>query len=142
MLPLRVIADTTTRPRANHCGPRSNHDVQLPDEYDQINRDMYLYRALSPRDLRQAIDEASDSIDTFTITIHRGALRTRSMYRDDIFGAFERLDGQATLLTEFGITKWLPDVKVVFGVHDTPTGFLGWDHRQDLMERIEDDECE
>lgn len=120
----------------------SNNNVQLPDEYDQINQDMYLYRAYSPRDLRQFVIEASDSVDTFSITIRNGVLRTRSMYREDIFGAFERLDGQASLLTDFGITKWLPDVTAVFGVHDTPTGFLGWDHRQDLMERIEDNECE
>jgi hypothetical protein len=120
---------------------RSDHDVQLPDEYDHINQDLYIYRSLSPSRLRSAITHASTLPDTFTISVVSGRLRTRSTYSPDLSGAFERLDGQVSLLKDFGIDKWLEDVQVVFGIHDTPTGFIAWDLRRELMDRVEDREC-
>ncbi len=101
-----------------------------------------MYRAISPSVLRTWVEEASNQIDTFSITISRGVLRTKTMYEVEFSGAFERLEGQVGLLQDFDLIKDVPDVKVVFGVHDTPTGFMSWDYKHDLMERVDDGECE
>ncbi|KAG7570939.1 hypothetical protein FFLO_01137 [Filobasidium floriforme] len=117
------------------------NEVQLPDEYDQINKDLYLYRALSPGELNRRLDTASESEDTFTISIKHHNVRTRSTYDGEaIGGADERLEAQIELLMDYGMESWLSDMRVVYGIHDGPTGFIGYDHRSDLETLVQDDE--
>lgn len=117
------------------------HDVPLPDEYDQINKDMHLFRAYRAKDLSDAVDRAAELPDTFTLAVHDGAVRTRSTYdHEAIPGADERLEAQVELLMNYGIEEWTGNFKAVYGVHDTPQGFIGWDHRSDLVEMVEDEE--
>ena len=119
----------------------SENDVQLPDEYDQINRDLHVFRALSPRDLQSRIEAASHLPDTYTLSIRHGSLLTSSTYdAEAINGADDRLAGQAELITP--IAKYLDDLSVVYSVHDTPSSILSWDHRSEILEHIEEDECE
>lgn len=115
--------------------------MQLPDEYDQINKDLYLYRALSPDDLNRRLDEASEAEDTFTISIKHHNVRTRSTYDGELIGgADERLEAQIELLMDYGMETWLSDMRVVYGIHDGPTGFIGYDHRSDLETLVLDRE--
>ncbi|ORY21979.1 hypothetical protein BCR39DRAFT_474188 [Naematelia encephala] len=115
------------------------NDVQMPDEYDQINRDLLPFRALSPTDLRNRITAAAHSKDTYTLKIKRGSLRTSAMYDDaEINGADARLAGQAELIRP--IASFLPDLEVVYSVHDTPMNLISWDHRRELLEHVEEDE--
>lgn len=133
VLPVRVLT----------CGDvkLSLNEVQLPDEYDQINKDLYLYRALSPGELNRRLDTASESEDTFTISIKHHNVRTRSTYDGEaIGGADERLEAQIELLMDYGMESWLSDMRVVYGIHDGPTGFIGFDHRSDLETLVQDDE--
>ncbi len=51
-----------------------------------------------------------------------------------------RLTGQSELLKP--VARWIDDMTVVYSVHDTPTALLGWDHRQDLSDHVEEGECE
>jgi hypothetical protein len=53
-----------------------------------------------------------------------------------------RQNGQVELMQDFGIDTWLPDFKAVFGIHDTPTGFISWEHRRELMDLVEAGECQ
>jgi hypothetical protein len=115
--------------------------VRLPDEYDQINKDMYLFRAIKPEDLMKHVEEAASMDDTFTIKVKGRALRTRGTYdSEEIGGADARLQGQVELIMDYGIEKWTGDFQAVYGIHDTPQGFIGWDHRADLLELVEDGE--
>ena len=118
----------------------SENDVQLPDEYDQINRDLRVFRALSPRDLQARILAASELPDTYTLKVRHGSLRTSSSFDGEaIAGADERLAGQVELIRP--ISRYLDDLTVVYSIHDTPTCLLGWDHREELLEHVEEDEC-
>ncbi|WWC92054.1 uncharacterized protein L201_007008 [Kwoniella dendrophila CBS 6074] len=112
--------------------------IPLPDEYDQIERDLLPFRALSPRDLNNRIEAASQLADTFTMRVKRGSVRTNVFYSENIHGADERLDQQAELLSP--IAQWLPDMEIVWSVHDTPRNIIGYDYRRELVEHVEEEE--
>jgi hypothetical protein len=115
----------------------------LPDEYDQIYRDLYIYRAIRPSDLRKALNKAQDSRDTFTIVVQDGVISTNRTYEErNVQGGTQRQSGQVQLMQEFGIEKWLPNLKAVFGIHDTPTGFISWEYRRELIDLVDAGECE
>lgn len=117
------------------------NNVQLPDEYDQISKDLYLFRAISPSDLHRRIQKASAYPDTFTIVSKGGRIRTLPNYDESkIHGATARLEGQLSLLLDFGIQEWVGDFIAVFGIHDSPQAFIGYDHRSDLESLVEDGE--
>ncbi|KAK4686098.1 hypothetical protein P7C73_g4039, partial [Tremellales sp. Uapishka_1] len=113
------------------------HDVPLPDEYDRIHIDLLPFRALSPSTINSRVARASQLPDTYTLKIKHGSLRTFATY-GNIQGANERLEGQTDLIRP--IAHWLGDLEVVYSVHDTPTNLIGWDHRRELLEHVEDGE--
>ncbi|KAL7425261.1 hypothetical protein Q5752_000949 [Cryptotrichosporon argae] len=113
------------------------HGVELPDEYDQIERDLKPFRALHPRDLKARIDAASRLQDTYTLKVRHGSIRTSSAF-GDIHGADQRLEGQTELLRP--VAKWINDFAVVYSVHDTPSVVLSDEHRRDLLEHADEDE--
>ncbi|OCF34447.1 hypothetical protein I316_03961 [Kwoniella heveanensis BCC8398] len=115
------------------------NNIPLPDEYDQIYHDILPFRALSPRDLSARSYAASQLPDTYVLRVKRGSIRTKALYSHEaIHGADERLEQQADLLRP--IAKYLPDLEVVWSVHDTPRTVLGHDHRRELLEHVEEDE--
>lgn len=117
----------------------SEHNVQLPDEYDQIEKDIAPFYAMSPPDLRQLIEKSGRSGDTYTLTVKDGVLTTESNFKPEPIH-FERLDGQTTLIKN--VAKDLPDMVAVYTVHDTPHSLLSQEHRAEIKERIIDGECE
>ncbi|OCF46102.1 hypothetical protein I317_00192 [Kwoniella heveanensis CBS 569] len=113
------------------------HNVQLPDEYDQIQKDLRPFRALSPRGLRTRLQEAAQLQDTFVIRIQRGIVRTETLYKAE--GIHDkRMQHQLELLRP--IAESLPDLQVVWSVHDTPRTMISHSHRMELNERIEEGE--
>ncbi|WVR08430.1 hypothetical protein IAU60_005485 [Kwoniella sp. DSM 27419] len=115
------------------------NNIPLPDEYDQIHKDLLPFRALSPRDLHQRIKLAATYPDTYVLRVKRGSIRTNAMYSNDIIhGADDRLAQQAEMLKP--VARWLPDLEVVWSVHDTPRGIVGWHHRSELVDHVEEDE--
>ncbi len=112
---------------------------RLPDEYDRIHTDLLPFHALSPRDLQTKL------------TVHRRCQIPMCSVRQrldphvcDILDARgaradHRMEGQASLLQP--VARWLGDLTAVYSVHDTAQVLLSWNHRQELMEHIEEDEC-
>jgi hypothetical protein len=119
----------------------SDNNIQLPDEYDQIDRDLLPFRALSPQELNRRIEKASLLPDTYTLRIKHGSLRTSVTNGvNDIHGAKERLEGQAALIAP--IAKELEDFTAVYSVHDTALVVISYNHRRDLLEHVDEEECE
>ena len=85
--------------------------------------------------------EAVSSLDNmYTLRVRHGSVRTSSTCDPKvIIGADERLAGQAELMNP--IAHHLDDLTVVYSVHDTPTGMLSWEYRQEVLEHIEEEEC-
>lgn len=97
---------------------------------------------MSPKELAARVERASQLPDTFTLSVTDHTVRSSVGYSADIWGADERLQGQVGLLENFGIQAWMPDFKAVYGIHDTPRALIEYSHRKDLLDRVEDDECE
>lgn len=111
----------------------------MPDEYDQIERDMRPFYALQPRDLRERIEMHSNDKDTYTIKVTNGKITTTAQYKDEgIHHA--RLKSQLDLIKD--VAQWIPDMKAIYTVHDTPMSLINWDHRVEIADRLEEDECE
>ncbi|EJT98346.1 hypothetical protein DACRYDRAFT_110788 [Dacryopinax primogenitus] len=87
------------------------HNVQLPDEYDQILADLAPYYAYSPRELRQLLSispqSASDNNSTFTLSSSR-LHSTLQIARAPSPLAKEQAESALDLLTGDG-ESWMPD---------------------------------
>jgi hypothetical protein len=91
--------------------------------------------------LIRQLESSALSKDTFTITIKDGNISTASAGAHEFWGAQWRIDDQVALIDDPDIKTWIPDSKVVFGIHDAPTGFISWQQRQDLIDFIEGGVC-
>lgn len=100
---------------------------------------MELFWGLSPADLKSRILKSSQEKDTYTITVRDGALSFYRTYAPDEFHD-SRAAGQLDFLD--AISHDLPNMMVVYSVHDTPNTIIPWDHREDILEHIEEGECE
>lgn len=119
---------------------RSEHNIPLPDEYDVIHESLAPFHALSPSDLNARITLASQQEDTFMLKIKHGSIRTSVLDSAKIHGSDQRLAGQVDLVRE--VARHLPDLRAVWWLHDTPGVVVGWDHRRELMDLVEEGECE
>lgn len=59
---------------------------------------------------------------------------------DVIEGATMRVDGQVELLKK--VAKDIPDFIAVYSVHDAAEGTISWNHRMELVDFVEDGQCE
>lgn len=107
------------------------------DEHDQINRDLYPFRAVAPKDVNTLIERASEEADTFELRVqsgnisHSGGDSGPAIHR-------QRLDGQLDLLAD--VAQYIPDMRAVYSAQDTPDTIISYDLRQDLEHRIENNE--
>ncbi|KAI5119394.1 hypothetical protein M0805_005937 [Coniferiporia weirii] len=118
------------------------HNVQLPDEYDQIYRDLEPYWGIDPRDLRVAQAEWEAHPDSYTIgKISEDSVVTvlnMSMPEDrktDFlnWGAKPQMD----LLNE--IYKFIPTFRATFSPHDSPNQFADWTWRNAAVKAAKED---
>lgn len=71
--------------------------------------------------------------------MRRGLVRTSARVNTSDWLHVARKDGQLALIRP--IARYLPDMTVVYTVHDTPFNFVSHAHKEELLEHIEDDEC-
>ena len=105
-------------------------NVQLPDEYDQIYRDLEPYWGMDPKDLQTLQSEWEDHADSFTIgkdsyddlfTLKNYSIPNDDTSRDGLAkGAYEMTE----MLEE--VAHMLPPFRAVFSPHDNPN--LPTDH--------------
>jgi hypothetical protein len=111
----------------------SDHHVPLPDEYDQIHRDLNPFRALRLQGtLSASITTAATQGGTAVLMIKDHQIEVERREGDD--GG--RVDAQLTLLEP--IAPYIKDLRVVHSQSDTPNVFMSWEHRSELEECIAD----
>jgi hypothetical protein len=141
------------------------HNVQLPDEYDQIWKDLGPYRGFAPSELRRRIKYLQTLRDTFSMTNKDGKLTMHSRkYDTNIKGADERAQGQFDFIKD--VAKDIPDFEAVFAIHEcvrlgcgwavsigcqrltndartasTPTQFVSYAHLMELQTAIDEGDC-
>lgn len=107
------------------------HDIQLPDEYDEIYNDIEPYWGLDPADVAKSIEEAEMRDSMFTLaktSSNHGLEIVYSTFAgtDDSFR--ERTTAIIDLTREFGSD--LPPMRIPFYPHDTPTMHTDWRIKQ------------
>ncbi|KAG5645977.1 hypothetical protein DXG03_004769 [Asterophora parasitica] len=99
------------------------HNVQLPDEYDQIYKDLEPYWGMDPKDLQAIETEWEAHPDSYTIgktadgpiELVNSSLPGNAKVQHDLAGgAYEIMD----LLED--VTQFLPAFRAIFSPHDNP----------------------
>jgi len=105
------------------------HKVQLPDEYDQIHRDLEPFWGISPEDLQAAQAELEAAANTYTFASQNGkfvlAISNLQSTPEHQSGTRIRWEGHLKLLAE--VQQWLPDFRATFAMDDGPAQFIGYD---------------
>jgi hypothetical protein len=118
------------------------NNVQLPDEYDQIHRDLEIFWSLRPAQLRQIQLEREGEPDTFTVgKIGRHRLGIVNMTLIDnmmqmhLKAAYEMIDVLKP------VEQLLPPFRAIFSPHDNPSLVLSWELKQEALQAIKEGRC-
>lgn len=122
------------------------NNVQLPDEYDQIWRDIEPFWAHRPQDLRAlAYDAEGNSApwwDSFTIGKigkHAIGLVNVSLHEEQLQAhlksAYEMID------TLKPVEDQLPPFRAVFSPHDNPTQGISWQWMEQAKTAVKEGKC-
>ena len=122
----------------------SNHSVPLPDEYDQIDRDLSPFWSIDPRELQEIQSEWEGVPDSFTIGkgSKKGGLGlvNHTELRGDLAALFR--DGTRMVLDVLDPVKdHLPPFRAVFNPHDNPNLSRNWDLRQEARKMMKAGKC-
>jgi hypothetical protein len=118
------------------------NNVLLPDEYDQIHRDLEHFWALHPEDMRKLELAYEDHRDSYTlgksghhpISIVNASLNENAMQGYLQF-ASEMID------TLQPVQDWIPDFRAVFSPHDTPDLPVSYQHMKLAKKTILHGKC-
>lgn len=113
------------------------HNVQLPDEYDQINADVAPFRSIRPRDLRSLVQKDKRvGPGHFRVEIKDGIATAHASYTPS--GLHDkRLQQHLDLLTSSGAQSWIPDVTAVLSVSDVPNILISAGQRREMIDLSE-----
>lgn len=119
------------------------NNVQLPDEYDQIHRDLEHYWGIEPRDLRKIQKELETKLDSYTLgKTETGPVEVvtssfqEGRYNQLIVGSV-RIIG---LLEE--IDDVLPAFRATFSPHDGPNRLTDYGVQQAVLKAAREYERE
>ncbi|KAF5381740.1 hypothetical protein D9615_005399 [Tricholomella constricta] len=108
------------------------HNVQLPDEYDQINRDLEPFWGYHPLDLQQLRDKQELHTDTFTLgknaTSEISVLRVSFAHSTNNWKPEALLGGARSIMDILkDVQHELPPFRAVISPHDSPTLFSDYE---------------
>lgn len=120
------------------------HNVQLPDEYDQIYHDIEPFWGMKPAYVReqQAAWEADREVGSYTIVNedHIVYLGGNTMPKNEENVANDRANAMMALLRE--VQEWLPDFRATLNAHDAPYQFVGYEMKSEAADSASISECE
>lgn len=124
------------------------NNVQLPDEYDMIHRDLEPYWGMNPLDLQRIQREWEANEDSYTIGkyLHDGkatklSLLNMSLPRDNeerhrlLLGAWELIE----MLEE--VEEFIPPFRAVFSPHDNPNLPFEYNLRNSALKAAAEGSC-
>ncbi|KAG5645658.1 hypothetical protein DXG03_005495 [Asterophora parasitica] len=116
------------------------HNVQLPDEYDQIHRDLQPFWGYHPLDLHQILSERELHTDTYTLgknaTSNEISVLRVSFARSTNDWDPNSLLGGARSIMEIlrDVQDDLPPFRAVVSPHDSPTLFTDYEVKKTALE--------
>ncbi|KDQ16303.1 glycosyltransferase family 90 protein [Botryobasidium botryosum FD-172 SS1] len=109
-----------------------DNNVQLPDEYDQIYKDLEPFWGVRPSELQKARKKRESDPGTYTIgktaTGRSLELLTHALNDQETKSGLGRAREYILLMDD--VAQWLPEFRATFTAHDAPNQFYGYDLRQ------------
>lgn len=108
------------------------HDVQLPDEYDQIHRDLEPYWGMDPADLQELYTELETKKSNFVVVIKEDGENLDLL---NLLVNPERPQGPAWSVIDLlqDVQAHLPPFRAIFSFHDGPNRLNDFDMKQSLL---------
>lgn len=123
-----------------------SHSVQLPDEYDQIDRDLSPFWGVRPAELRRTQRDWEGQVDSFTVgrdTVGEefGPLNYTAPEDERVK---KQLANGATLVMEVleEVEDYLPPFRAVFSPYDNPNLPSDWELRKEAERAAKAGRCE
>ncbi|KAG6820335.1 hypothetical protein H0H93_001995 [Arthromyces matolae] len=109
----------------------TQHDVQLPDEYDQIYKDLEPFWGYHPLDLQQIQNQQEFHTDSFTLGLNDTGelevLKTSFAASENNWDPYNLLGGARSIIELLkDVEKDLPPFRAVISPHDSPTLFTDY----------------
>lgn len=108
--------------------------MQLPDEYDQIYKDLLPFRSIRPRDIRELVRrDKRVGPGHFRVEIKDGKATGRPSYAPS--GLHDkRLEQHVDLLKSSGAQSWIPDASAILSISDVPNVLMSAVQRRELID--------
>ncbi|KAF7980094.1 hypothetical protein HWV62_39906 [Athelia sp. TMB] len=116
------------------------HAVQLPDEYDQIYRDLEPFWGMDPREMRKLQAEHESHVDSYTIGKDRTAdpiSLLKTSFSDGSSANAIKMFGEQSedmISTIRAVQQHIPPFRAVFSPHDNPNLLTDWEVKNMLIE--------
>ncbi|KAH7096642.1 hypothetical protein BKA62DRAFT_491687 [Auriculariales sp. MPI-PUGE-AT-0066] len=114
--------------------------VQLLDEYDQLNSDLEIFWALSPKDMREAQHQWERHEDTFTIG-KQNATSDPELLTYNLTDENLEKSGKWRAGLQMGIInpvkEHIPPFRATWTAHDAPRLFISWELREQARKAVE-----
>lgn len=106
------------------------------DEFDLIERDLHVFRALTPESLHKRVEYMREKFDmTWGIRIENG-----QMTREGPLAHHDRAKGVRDLVKRF--LHEVPDMLMWYNGHDIARTMIPWEEKDRLEQLVEDGRCE
>ncbi|KAF5354282.1 hypothetical protein D9756_007151 [Leucocoprinus leucothites] len=112
------------------------HNVQLPDEYDQIFHDLEPFWGMEPSDLFKIQAELETKFDSYTIGKITGDAPVGIVTYAFTEGRYDQLIAGSRKILEIlkGIEHLLPEFRMTISPHDGPNRLSDWGVKQATLE--------
>ena len=121
----------------------TEHNVQLPDEYDQIYHDLEPFWGIEPVDLIKIREESELKKDSYTIGLNEsGHVDVLTYAFDD--GRYDQLiKGSKKIIAMFkDIEQYLPPFRMTISPHDSPNRMSDYAIKEAALEAAASQTCE
>ncbi|KZP13270.1 glycosyltransferase family 90 protein [Athelia psychrophila] len=115
------------------------HDVRLPDEYDQIHRDLAPFWGMHPADLARLQSDHEAHVDSYTIGKDRasdpiGVLKMVLSYSGPGTQEDAHLEQAQDMIDSLAdVQHFVPPFRATFSPHDNPNLFSDWEVKTDML---------
>jgi hypothetical protein len=114
----------------------SQNNIIIKDEYDQIERDLAIFRQLSQPALKRRMNDATKLLHSYSVHISNGAAIANSTAKQEK-GNIKRMEQMQELSQP--IAKYIGDLSMTHSVHDSPRVLVSWETRE-LMHDLDANE--
>lgn len=117
------------------------NDVPLPDEYDQISRDIHLFHPHSSSAITSKSAKAAKLSDSYVIRNTGGTISVERNFDSAKHpGGEQRITAQVGMVED--VAEYIGDFEAVWSVHDTGRLFMSWSQRRELESALKEGSCE